>query len=103
VAEAAARVRPILATYLVYFPNLARETGIDPDLLDRMRARAQQDGLASIFADLPDSLVQQHALCGPADVCRARLAEFRRAGLELPVLFPDPQSLEPAIEGLAGA
>ncbi|HEY3058298.1 MAG TPA: LLM class flavin-dependent oxidoreductase [Chloroflexota bacterium] len=103
VPEAAARVRPILATYLVYFPNLARETGIDPEFLDRIRARAQQVGLPSIFPDLPDTLVQQHALCGPADVCRARLAEYRQAGLELPVLFPDPQSLEPAIEGLAGA
>lgn len=103
VAEAAARVRPVLATYLVYFPNLARETGIDPEFLDRMRARAQQNGLESIFADLPDSLVEQHALCGPADNCRARLAEYRQAGLQLPILFPDPQSLEPVVHGLAGA
>ena len=103
VAEAAARVRPILATYLVFFPNLARETGIDPDFLDRLRSRAMHDGLESIFGDLPDALVQQQALCGPAAVCRERLAEYRQAGLELPILFPDPQSLEPTIQSLAGA
>jgi len=103
VAEAAARVRPILATYLVFFPNLARETGIDPDFLDRLRSRAMHDGLESIFGDLPDALVQQQALCGPAAACRERLAEYRQAGLELPVLFPDPQSLEPTIQSLAGA
>jgi 5,10-methylenetetrahydromethanopterin reductase len=102
VAEAAARVRPILATYLVYFPNLARETGIDPEFLERLRARASQSGLESTFADLPDALVQQHALCGPPDACRERLAEYRHAGLELPVLFPDPLSLEPTIHSLAG-
>jgi 5,10-methylenetetrahydromethanopterin reductase len=103
VAEAAARVRPILATYLVYFPNLARETGLDPVFLERLRARAGQDGLESTFSDLPDALVQQHALCGPPTVCRERIAEYRRAGLELPVLFPDPLSLESTIRDLAGA
>jgi 5,10-methylenetetrahydromethanopterin reductase len=103
VAEAAARVRPILATYLVYFPNLARETGIDPEFLERLRARTSQNGLESTFADLPDALVQQHALCGPPDACRARLAEYRQAGLELPILFPDPLSLQPTIRSLAGA
>jgi 5,10-methylenetetrahydromethanopterin reductase len=103
VAEAAARVRPILATYLVYFPNLARETGIDLEFLERLRAKAHQDGLASTFPDLPDSLVQQHALCGPPAACRERLSAYRKSGLELPVLFPDPLSLEPTIRSLAGA
>jgi 5,10-methylenetetrahydromethanopterin reductase len=103
IAEAAARVRPILATYLVYFPNLARETGIDPDFLERIRARAMEHGLDSTFVDLPDALVQQHALCGPPAVCRERLAAYRQAGLELPVLFPDAHSLEPTIRHLPGA
>jgi hypothetical protein len=57
-AAAAARVRPILATYLVFFPNLAMETGLDPGFLDRLRARARADGLASIYEELPDDLVR---------------------------------------------
>lgn len=103
VAEAAARVRPILATYLVYFPNLAKETGIDPEFLDNLRNRAHEDGLESTFPELSDELVQQHALCGPASACKERLTEYRRVGLELPVLFPDPQSLDRTISELAGA
>src|SRR5439155_20916393 len=86
VAEAAARVRPILATYLVFFPNLAAETGLDPEFLERLREKASAGGLEATFADLPDSLVSQHALVGPVDECRKRLATYRDAALQLPGL-----------------
>lgn len=101
VAEATARVRPILATYLVYFPNLAAETGLDPELLEQLRIRARNEGLEATFSRLPDSLVAEHALCGPAPACLERLAAYRAAGLALPVLFPDPQSVERTIQELA--
>jgi 5,10-methylenetetrahydromethanopterin reductase len=100
---AAARVRPILATYLVFFPNLARETGLDPGFLDRLRARARADGLASIYEELPDDLVREYALCGRVGDCRERLGEYRAAGLQLPILFPEPGSVSSAIRDLAGA
>src|SRR3989442_2417478 len=61
VPEAAARVRPILATYLVYFPNLAAETGLDPEFLTRLREQAREGGLESTFTELPDSLVSEHS------------------------------------------
>ena len=50
---------------------------------------------------LSDKLVSEHALVGPAGACRERLAAYRQAGLQLPVLFPDPLSIHPALE-LAG-
>jgi len=101
VAEATARVRPILATYLVHFPNLAAETGLDPELLEQLRVRARERGLEATFSSLPDSLVAEHALCGPAAACAERLAAYREAGLALPVLFPDPLSVERTIRELA--
>ena len=103
VAEAAARVRPILATYLVYFPNLAAETGLDAEFLSRLREQAREGGLEATFAELPDSLVSEHALVGPVDACKERLAAYRNAGLQLPVLFPDPMSMEWTIRELASA
>jgi 5,10-methylenetetrahydromethanopterin reductase len=102
VAEAAARVRPILATYLVYFPNLAAETGLDPEFLQRLRERAGRDGLEATFDELPDTLVAEHAIVGPTAACRERLEEYEAAGLQLSVLFPDPLSVEPALRDLAG-
>lgn len=103
VSAAAAQVRPILATYLVHFPNLAVETGLDPEFLDRLRALARDGGLPATFGELPDALVAEHALCGPPEACRERLAAYREAGLALPVLFPDPAGVEDVVRGLAGA
>lgn len=103
VAEAAARVRPILATYLVHFPNLAAETGLDPEFLARLREQAREGGLEATFAELPDALVSEHAIVGPAFECRERLARYRDAGLQLPVLFPDPLSVGRTIDQLVGA
>src|SRR5881628_1921226 len=103
VAEGAARVRPILATYLVFFPNLAAETGLDAEFLARLRHRASEGGLEATFADLSDALVSEHAIVGPAAACRDRLAACRDAGVQLPILFPDPMSTGPTIEHLIGA
>ena len=103
VSAAAEQVRPILATYLVHFPNLAAETGLDPDFLERLRALARDGGLAATFAELPDALVAEHALCGPPQECRERLAAYREAGLALPVLFPHPDAAADVVRELAGA
>jgi alkanesulfonate monooxygenase SsuD/methylene tetrahydromethanopterin reductase-like flavin-dependent oxidoreductase (luciferase family) len=100
VSEAAARVRPILATYLVHFPDLARETGLAPDFLEHLRRLAAEEGLAATFPELPDELVGQHAILGPAEACRERLTAYREAGVQLPILFPDPASLERTIREL---
>jgi 5,10-methylenetetrahydromethanopterin reductase len=102
VGEAAARVRPVLATYLVHFPNLASETGIDADFLTHLRRRAAEEGFPAACELLPDELVARHALVGPPEACRERLLAYRAAGLELPLLFPDEQSLLPVIEAFGG-
>lgn len=103
VTAAARRIRPILAAYLVHFPNLAAETGLDPGFLDRLRWLAGERGLPATFAELPDALVAEHALCGPPEACRERLAAYREAGLALPVLFPDPDGAEDVVRQLSGA
>lgn len=103
VHEAAARVRPLLAGYLINFPELARISGVDAELVDRLRTRARSDGLPAASGLLPDELLAAHALCGPASACRERLADYRAAGYELPILFPLPGCLNACIEELAGA
>lgn len=95
--DAAARVRPILATYLAFFPHLARETGLDPEFLALVQGLARSEGLEATFSLLPDDLVAQYCLCGTVGDCLERLDDYRAAGLELPVLFPDPQSVQPVI------
>jgi len=52
---------------------------------------------------LPDSLVSEHSLVGPVDACRERLVAYRDAGLQLPVLYPDPLSIDRTIREMASA
>jgi 5,10-methylenetetrahydromethanopterin reductase len=101
--DAAARVRPILATYLVHFPNLAKETGLDPEFLERLRTVAAADGLEATLPLLSNETVRRHALCGTPGDCLERIEDYRSVGLELPILFPDPESVQPVIEKLAPA
>lgn len=101
VAEAVAPLRPVLANYLVNFPELARVTGIDSELVGRMREQSATDGLDGAGRLLSDELLARHAVCGPLSACRERLDEYRSAGLDLPVLFPVPSSMRTAIEELA--
>ena len=102
-SEAASAIRPVLAGYLVNFPELARVSGVDAELIDRLRRRAASDGIDAASRLISDELVAAHALCGPPSVCREGLAEYRAAGYDLPILFPVPGSLRPCIERLAGA
>ena len=96
--EAAAPLRPILANYLVNFPELARVTGIDAELVERMRSAHAAGGLVAAGRLLSDDLIARHAVCGAPEACRERLDEYRAAGLHLPILFPTPASLEAAVE-----
>ncbi|MFI5281797.1 MAG: LLM class flavin-dependent oxidoreductase [Candidatus Dormibacterales bacterium] len=102
-AEAAAALRPVLAGYLVNFPELARVSGVDPELTERLRELAASDGMEAASRLLSDDLVAAHAVCGPPGACRERVAEYRAAGYDLPILFPVRGSLMPCIDLLAGA
>ena len=103
VAEAVVPLRPLLANYLVNFPELASVTGIDVELVTRMREVRVDGGLEAAAALLGDDLIAQHALCGPPAAIRERLGEYRAAGLGLPVLCPVPSSLDAAMADLAGS
>jgi 5,10-methylenetetrahydromethanopterin reductase len=100
-AEAAARVRPRLARYLVGFPELGAVMGVDTELLERLGRTAAEGGLEATFGDLPDEFVARFAVIGtPAD-CRERVAEYRDAGVDLPVLMPDAASFDAVIRTFA--
>jgi len=100
-AAAAAPLRRMLAGYLVNFPELAEVSGVDPELVERIRDRWNEGGEAAAEI-VPDELVARHALCGSARECRSRLADYRDAGYELPILFP-VASFESCIRDIAGA
>jgi 5,10-methylenetetrahydromethanopterin reductase len=81
------RVRGFLATYLTRFPNLARETGLEPVYLERLRYAIADGGVEAGSRLVTDEVIDLLVVAGSPEECHARIAAYRDAGLGLPVIF----------------
>lgn len=98
--DAADRLRPTVASYISRFPELAREMGLSPELIAQITVTAES-GLAAAASLVDYDVVDALAVCGSPDRCRRRIEEYRTSGVTLPVLVPEPLSLERVIADLA--
>ena len=93
--------RRFIALYLSLFPNVARETGLEPGLLERLRQAFAAGGVDAAAPCVDDEVVNLLSASGSVDECRRALDEYREAGIELPILAPVEGSLELTIDCLA--
>lgn len=89
-----ARARAFVALYLSLFPNVARETGLDEELVADVRAAFEREGLEAAIARMGGDPVARLAAAGTPDEVRDRLDEYRDAGVDVPVLVPVEGALE---------
>jgi 5,10-methylenetetrahydromethanopterin reductase len=75
-----ARHNIVLYTGLPFFRHLVRVAGFE----EEAALMEQGEGLAG----LSDRFLDATCLIGTAEQCRERLAEYREAGVELPILYP---------------
>ncbi len=94
------RARRFIALYLSMFPNIAKETGLPQDLLAAARAAFQSEGLEAAASFIGDDVVDALSAAGTPDECRARLDDYRRAGITLPVVIPLEGAFDLTIETL---
>jgi 5,10-methylenetetrahydromethanopterin reductase len=80
--------RPLVALYLAEFPNVARESGISPDLIQRIATVRREQGLAAAAELVADAVVADLTCAGTIEEVQAALARRRRAGVALPILSP---------------
>jgi len=99
--DAAERLRPTVASYISRFPELAREMGLSPELIAQITVTAETAGLAAAASLVDYDVVDALAVCGSPDRCRRRIEEYRTTGVTLPVLVPEPLSLERVLADLA--
>ena len=78
--------RPLVATYLADFPNVAREAGVAADALDRLRTVFRRSGAVAAARLVGDEVVDALTCSGTVEHVRTQLRERRRAGVALPVL-----------------
>jgi len=67
---------------------LLEQGGFDPGILPMLRQRAAAQGEAAAADLISDAMVEAFFLVGPADRCRARIAEYQEAGVDQALLLP---------------
>lgn len=67
---------------------LLEKGGYDPSILAPLRASVKRDGGKSATALINEEMVRAFYVIGPANECRARIAEYRQAGVDNPLLLP---------------
>jgi 5,10-methylenetetrahydromethanopterin reductase len=92
-----------IALYLSFFPNIARETGVDEQTLEATRAALADRGLEAASELIGDEIVDRLTIAGTVEECRVRLDEYRAAGVQLPVLAPLESAADLAVAELGGS
>jgi len=90
-----------IALYLSLFPNIAQASGVEEQKLAAVRQRFEEHGLEAASELVGDEIVDHLTVAGSVDECRARLDEYRAAGVQLPILAPLEQTMDLAVETLA--
>jgi 5,10-methylenetetrahydromethanopterin reductase len=91
-AAAAAAARDVVPRYVLHpaVPRLFGETGPGGTDLRPVRELLLAGDRAGATARVPQRVADGFVAHGNAGACRQRLAEYRAAGVDLPVLFPMP-------------
>ena len=90
-----------IALYLSLFPNIAKAAQVDERALAGVRQAFEQRGLEAASELVSDELVDRLTVAGTVEECRARLDEYRAAGVELTILAPLERTMDLAIDALA--
>jgi 5,10-methylenetetrahydromethanopterin reductase len=67
---------------------LLEKGGFDPALLGPLRTTIRQEGEKAAASFIPDEMVEAFYVIGSAARCKERIAEYRQAGVDLPLLLP---------------
>jgi 5,10-methylenetetrahydromethanopterin reductase len=93
--------RRFIGVYLSMFPNVARETGLDPAFVSTLSEAFADGGVEAAAACVGDEVVDLLSAAGSVEDCRRRLDQYREAGVELPILAPVDGALELTIDSLS--
>jgi 5,10-methylenetetrahydromethanopterin reductase len=96
-------IRPLVATYLAAFPNIAAESSVPEADLNSIRGAFSSGNVAGAMQYVTDEIVDELTCSGTREECRARIGERRAAGVAMPILFIAAGDAKMALEDLASA
>jgi 5,10-methylenetetrahydromethanopterin reductase len=97
------RARRFIALYLSLFPNIARETGLPEAWLEQVRQTFSAQGVEAAAPLVDDATVDSLTAAGTPAECQARIDEYRRAGVDLPVMVALEGAIDQTIDLLGPA
>ena len=97
---AKARAKPFIAMYLSLFPNLAQETDLAEELISEIRSVFTVKGGEQAAELVDDAVVDMLTASGTVADVKARMSQYRAAGLQLPIIFPLGDSIDEVIKAL---
>jgi 5,10-methylenetetrahydromethanopterin reductase len=104
--QARAVTRRFVTMYLGGQPHIARELGLDPELVTRLTELVgtwppQPGGIELAMRLVGSELVERLAVSGTAAECRGRVGEWVAAGASYPIVVPLTENVEEILEALA--
>ena len=80
---------------------LLEKGGFDPGILAPLRSSLAKEGPQGLTHLISDEIVEAFYVLGPPERCRSRIAEYRRAGVDRPLLLPRLADFRRVAETLA--
>lgn len=77
--------RPLVALYLAEFPNVARESGVPPDMLNHIAAVHRREGPQAAANLVTDAIVTDLTCAGTIAEVQEGLRHRRQAGVDMPI------------------
>ena len=93
-------VRPMVATYLANFPNIARESGLPEALLETIGLAYAEGGVLAAARHVEDDVVTRLSCSGSPDEVLDLIRARRNVGVTLPILGILGGNTETAMEEL---
>jgi 5,10-methylenetetrahydromethanopterin reductase len=79
---------------------LLEKGGFDCTMLGPLRTTVRQEGEKAAASFIDDEMVEAFYVIGPAARCKGRIAEYRQAGVDLPLLLPRLEDYTKVVEAL---
>ena len=80
---------------------LLERGGFDPSILPGLRSSVKAGGGREAVRLISDEMVDSFYLVGPPERCAERVAEYRDAGVDLPLLLPRLEDYDAVARGMA--
>ena len=79
---------------------LLEKGGFDRGILPSLRKTMKENGEKTAVPLISDAMVNAFYVVGPADYCKARIEEYRKAGVDSPLLLPRLEDYKKVAETL---